>query len=235
MRVGVLETGEPPAGLDEKYGGYGAMFAAMLAPVAPEFAFTDHRIFDGAPVPEPDDADAFIVTGSPAGVYEDHAWIPPLEAFIRAAADAKKPNVGICFGHQAMAQAFGGEVTKSSKGWGVGLHVYHVVDAPDWMSPAPQRIACAVSHQDQVIRPPDGARRIAGSNFCLYGALQYAQGPAVSFQMHPEFEHDFAAELLALRADKIGRETADLAGATLRAASDRATMAVWIANFLRGA
>ena len=66
----------------------------------------------------------------------------------------KIPMAGICFGHQLMAQALGGTVRKSEKGWGIGRHVYDVVPGNGVIDG--ERIAIAASHQDQVIEPPDG-------------------------------------------------------------------------------
>ena len=72
--------------------------------------------------------DGWIVTGSAFGAYEDHAFIPPLEDFIRANYKADVPMAGICFGHQIMAQALGGKVEKFSGGWGVGYTNYEMPD-----------------------------------------------------------------------------------------------------------
>lgn len=235
MRIAILETGAPPEPLDAQYGRYGAMFEAMFDGAGAPIMADTLSVFEGAAPPDPSAYDGYLITGSPAGAYESHEWIPPLERFIREAAALGKPTVGICFGHQVMAQAFGGAVEKSEKGWGAGVHVYEVLDTPEWMNGAPERFACAVSHQDQVVRPPEGARRIAGSNFCLFGALEYAQGPAVSFQMHPEFEHAFAADLLSMREDRIPGDVARLAHETLKRGSDRDAMARWIATFLSDA
>src|SRR5690606_28142769 len=130
------------------------------------FSFTTYETFRNGALPKPADFDGLLITGSPAGVYEDHVWIAPLEHLVRETAKAGKPQVGICFGHQLMAKAFGGEVRKSDKGWGVGVHHYDVTADTPWMAPMQGKISCAVSHQDQVIAPPPGAKVIAGSDFC---------------------------------------------------------------------
>jgi GMP synthase-like glutamine amidotransferase len=233
MRIAIIETGAPPAQLQGKHPTYPAMMARMLAPFAPQFSFATSSVTDGA-LPGPADFDGLLITGSAAGVYEEHAWIGPLEDLIRDTTKAGKPQVGICFGHQLMAQAFGGEVKKSEKGWGVGLHHYEVTHAAPWMAPSLSRVACAVSHQDQVTRPPPGATTLARSEFCAHGALAYAQGPAISFQMHPEFESDYAADLIAARRNRLGETLADGALASLKGRSDRAVIARWISNFFTG-
>jgi len=230
MKIAIIETGEPPAPLNSKFPSYPEMFAIMLAG-HDNFSFMPIAVSNGAPVPAVASFDGMIITGSPAGVYEGHDWIAPLETLIRTTAAAGKPQIGICFGHQIMAQAFDGTVEKTDKGWGVGVHDYQIHSKPDWMTPSPTRIRCAVSHQDQVIDPPVGATILAGSSFCEHGALAYAQGPAISFQMHPEFSHDFASNLLEIRRNRIPAPIVEEGLSSLKENSDRALLATWIANY----
>jgi len=234
MRIAIIETGAPPDQLNGKHPTYPKMMERMLAPLAPHLSFTTWPTFRDGSLPRPSDFDGLLITGSPAGVYEDHAWIGPLENLVRDAAAAGKPQVGICFGHQLMAKAFGGEVNKSDKGWGVGVHHYDVSGEAAWMSPSQGKISCAVSHQDQVIVPPPGAATIAGSGFCEFGALAYAQGPAISFQMHPEFDHDYATDLIGIRRNRFGDALSDEGLASLKKRSDRGVIAQWIVNFFNG-
>ncbi|HNS85598.1 MAG TPA: homoserine O-succinyltransferase [Parvularculaceae bacterium] len=231
MRIAIIETGAPPEQLNGKHPSYPKMMERMLAPLAPKFSFTTYETFRNGALPKPADFDGLLITGSPAGVYEDHVWIATLEDLVRETAKAGKPQVGICFGHQLMAKAFGGEVRKSDKGWGVGVHHYDVTADTPWMAPMQGKISCAVSHQDQVITPPPGAKVIAGSDFCEFGALSFAQGPAISFQMHPEFEHDYASDLIGVRRNRFGETLSEEGLASLKKGSDRGVIARWIANF----
>ncbi|GGC98303.1 type 1 glutamine amidotransferase [Aquisalinus flavus] len=232
MKIAIIETGMPPEGLDEAHGTYADMFRAMLAPYFPALETTDYPVYRTGDLPDPGAADGFLITGSPAGVYEDHDWIEPLAAFIRTAIAAETPVAGICFGHQIMAHAFGGTVRKSEKGWGAGIHTYEMIEtAPYMVGEALPRIACAVSHQDQVIDAPANAVRLGGSAFCPNGILSYAGGRGLSFQMHPEFTHDYALALLELRSDRIPDEVRSLARPGLAHGSDRETIARWIATF----
>lgn len=234
MRIAIIETGVPPAPLAERHGDYPAMVARMLVPIAPRLNFFTVDVANGAPAPDADAFDGLLITGSASGVYDGLDWIAPLQALVRETAASSKPQVGICFGHQLMAEAFGGRVEKSDKGWGVGLHAYEVRGRAWWMTPELNRIACAVSHQDQVTMAPAGARVLAGSDFCPIGALTYAQGKSISFQMHPEFTHDYASDLLRLRADRIPKPLVEEGLSSLARASDRAPLAQWIANFFTG-
>lgn len=232
MKIHILETGEPPVSLKNRYGGYPSMFERMLAPLSERFTFSSSAVHIDEPSPSPDNYDALLITGSPAGVYEEHDWIAGAEKSIRSTAQAQKPMVGVCFGHQLLSKSFGGRVEKSARGWGVGAHDYELNAETDWMTPRAARITCAVSHQDQVIEPPVGARVLGGSDFCPNGVLEYAQAPAISFQPHPEFSHEFAADLMRLRRERIPAGLIETGLQSLRSGSDRELIARWIATFL---
>ena len=173
-----------------------------------------------------------MVTGSPAGVYDDLPWIDPLKAFL-VEAKSKAALVGVCFGHQVMAEAFGGKVEKSDKGWGVGLHRYKVLDRRAWMDGAPG-VSIPASHQDQVVEKPPNATVIAASEFTPFGALAYDDQPAISIQLHPEFDAAFAKALLAQRTARLG-ELAAPAISSLDGPNDNGRVGAWIGRFLDGA
>jgi GMP synthase-like glutamine amidotransferase len=172
-----------------------------------------------------------IVTGSAAGVYDDLPWIPQLVDWLRAARGRTR-IVGICFGHQVLAHAFGGEVVKSDKGWGVGLHRYDVLSDEPWMHPRARTIAIPVSHQDQVVAVSPDARVIASSGFTPYAGLAWGED-AISFQCHPEFQPDYAAALVETRrGSRIPEPLADAALESLKRPNDRAVLTAWIRAFL---
>ena len=228
MRLGVLETGAPPAEIRGRYGDYPAMFRRLFG----EDAY-DYASFDVAAGALPDAVaacDAWLVTGSSAGVYDPLPWIAPLEGFLRAAR-GKVPLVGVCFGHQVMAQAFGGRVAKSPKGWGLGLQRYRIAAVRDWMDGA-DPIAVPGSHQDQVIEPPAGAEVLAGNDFCPYGMLDYGDR-AISIQLHPEFEPDYAKALIETRrGSRLTQEEADRAVMSYEQPDDRQRVGGWLRTFM---
>lgn len=227
MNVGILETGHPPGNLAERYGDYPAMFERLLGP---HFTTTTYDVASGKLPARPNAHGAYIVTGSPAGVYDELPWIGPLKAFLREARGEAK-LVGVCFGHQIMAEAFDGRVAKSEKGWGVGLQTYDVTGYASWMDEPPQRISIPVSHQDQVVAQPPCTTILAASDFTPFGVLAWEGHPAVSMQFHPEFEPDYAKALIALRRDSL--PDADAALASLDAPDDRERVAGWIRRFLK--
>src|SRR5579884_2030760 len=211
MKVAVLETGYPPAPLAERFGDYPAMFARLLGP---GFEIERFDVLAGE-LPSAAAHQAYLITGSPAGVYDPLPWIEPLEQFIRAANGAKM--VGVCFGHQVMAEALGGHVVKSDKGWGAGLHRYTVVRSEPWIDTA-GTIAIPASHQDQVIVQPPNTEVVAASDFTPFASLAWQDRPAISFQFHPEFSPAFAKALIEKRYDNI--PDPDAAIASLDAPND---------------
>lgn len=222
--IGILQCGEAPEALRIEHGSYGVMVRDAIVGGAPA------RIYDvtrGA-LPAAGDCAGYVLTGSPAGVYEDLPWIPPLLAFLRATR-GKAKLAGICFGHQAMAAAFGGMVVKSPKGWGVGVHRYDVTHRAPWMEEQVASVSVAASHQDQVVEVPADARVVLASEFTPYAGLDY--GDAISFQFHPEFTPGFARALIEARRDLFGALT-EPALASYDAPDDRATAARWMGRFL---
>ena len=224
MNVAILETGYPPAPLAEKFGSYPAMFGNLLGQA---FEIRSFDVEAGELPSDPGAHAAYVITGSPAGVYEPLPWIEPLKEFIRAAVDSKM--VGICFGHQIMAEALGGRVEKSSKGWGAGLHHYTVVRRKPWMDFAAM-IASPASHQDQIVVQPPRTEVVAQSKFTLFAALAWADRPAISFQFHPEFSPEFAKALIEMRFDIVPDPAAAIA--SLDAPNDNARVGSWIRRFL---
>ena len=225
MKLAILETGRPPGDLAQRFGDYPAMFAELLGP---EFEVERYDVTAGL-FPNGGNHDAILITGSPAGVYDDLDWLPALFDFIRAARDRKM--VGVCFGHQAMAEALGGHVEKSDKGWGSGLHRYTVTRPEPWLDGA-REIAAPASHQDQVVVQPPNTEITVSSDFTPSAGLAWTDRPAISFQFHPEFTPAFAQALIAERYDRL--PDPDRAIASLDAPNDNARVGGWIQRFLKG-
>jgi len=234
MKLGILETGRPPEGL-ERHGSYVAMFAELLGP---GLDYAAYAVIDDVFPDSVEDEDAWLVTGSAFGAYDDAPWIRRLEGFLRQAVAARVPVVGICFGHQVLASALGAKVEKAGAGWGVGPHAYDVLERPAWMDGAGDSFTLNAMHQDQVLSLPPGSRLLARSDFCPFAALAYGEH-AISFQAHPEFDNAYERELIEKRRGaRIPVERADPALAALGeapAAPDAARVAGWIRRFLEQA
>jgi GMP synthase-like glutamine amidotransferase len=235
MKLTIIQTGDVPAPLRPRFGPYAGMFQTMFEATGQGFAYEVVPVCDGAPFPDPAALDGIVITGSAAGVYDDLPWLDPLRDFIRKAYAGKTPMLGICFGHQIMADALGGDVRKSEKGWGLGRHSYGVVARPGFMGAAPPILSVACSHQDQVIVPPAEADVILASDFTPNAGLAYRNGAALSFQPHPEFDDDYAIALAELRRGKAPDTVVDTALASMATASHNAELGNYIGRFFKSA
>ncbi|MGB8624140.1 MAG: gamma-glutamyl-gamma-aminobutyrate hydrolase family protein [Paracoccaceae bacterium] len=184
MLIGILETGHVPETLEAQHGDYPAMFERLLG--GRGLSFRSWAVVDMEFPASIHEADGWLITGSRHGTYEDLPFIEPLEAFVREAFEAKVPIVGICFGHQIIAQALGGKVEKFAGGWAVGRQEYTIGGRP---------YALNAWHQDQITELPEGAEVIGNSDFCEYAALAY-DDLALSVQPHPEFTGLFVEGLI---------------------------------------
>jgi GMP synthase-like glutamine amidotransferase len=222
MKIGILMTGHAVPELKERAGDYDAMFARLLA--GRGFDFTSYDV-EGEEIPgAPDECDGWLITGSRHGAYEDHPWIPPLEEFIRAVHASGRPMIGVCFGHQIIAQAFGGKVIKYPGGWSVGRTEYKLDG---------ETFALNAWHQDQVVELPQGAEVIGKSDFCANAAMVYGDR-ILTIQPHPEFGPDIVEDLIRLRGKGVVPDDL-LDGATQRldAPTDAARFADRMAAFFK--
>ncbi|WP_025898297.1 type 1 glutamine amidotransferase [Sneathiella glossodoripedis] len=212
-KIGILQTGIIGGDLAASFGEYPQMFMNMLG--TDDFSYTVYSVTENVLPESADECDGWIITGSKHGVYEDHSWITPLENFIRRLVKSGKPTLGICFGHQIMAQALGGKVEKSDKGWGVGIHEYLNLETGET-----NRLLAF--HQDQIVTPPPGTEVTLRSDFCKYAGLRYSNN-CISLQPHPEHTIGFTRNLLKLRkGDAIPEPVADVALSSLETQNSHA-------------
>jgi len=232
MKIGVLKTDDVRKELVDEFGEYPEMFAELLRSQDPALEFTTYEVQRGQYPADIDEVDAYLITGSKTGVYEEKAWIAPLMDFVRKLHDARKPTIGICFGHQLIAHALGGRTRKSGKGWGIGVHSYELQETPAWMSEPMQNFNLLVSHQDQVEELPPGAKVLASSDFCPMAMVQ-VDDHMLSFQAHPEFTKPYSKSLMELRRETFGDELVEKGRTSLQNDVHESAVARWMLEFLR--
>ncbi len=235
MKIGILETGEIHEDLESKHGEYPAMFVDMLRPENPDAEFVSYKVLHGVFPDSANSADAWVVTGSKYGVYEDLEWIGQLKEFLVSCLESRVPVAGICFGHQILAEALGGKVEKSSKGWGVGVHEYEFTSRPDWLSGDFGGFTGHAVHQDQIVELAPESNVIASSEFCQFAAVSYGDPEhpkAISVQSHPEFSAPFMDDLIKIRlADQISPELSKHARDNLGVPVNNMDWARWITRY----
>ena len=189
MKVGILQAGHAPAEMIAETGNYAQMFARFLS--GRDYSFAAYSVVDMEFPKSAQSADCWLITGSRHGVYDNLPFIEPLKALVREIYHLNIPLVGVCFGHQIIAQALGGQVEKYSGGWSVGATEYDFEG---------QTVTLNAWHQDQIVKLPPEAQVLGASPFCKYAFLGYGES-VFTVQAHPEFKSDFILGLI----DKRGR------------------------------
>ena len=232
MNIGILGCDDVPERFKHIAGGYRDMFEALLAPHIPDLTLTWFETCKGEVPAAPDACDAYVCTGSRYSVYDNLEWIGTLNRFVQQVYDAKRPFVGICFGHQVLAQALGGEVSKSDFGWGIGVHEMQILQPEPWMEPQQTNCRLQYMHADQVQRMPEGSALLASAAHCPVAMFRVGE-TMLGIEGHPEFPAAYEEALLLARRERIGAERVDTALKSLATPTDEKIAGRWIANFIR--
>lgn len=199
----ILKTGELPRRVTESLGPYERAFLNLLGDE--RFMVVDVRKEE---LPEPDYA-GVIITGSPASTYDGDAWVARSEDSLRRAADRSIPLYGVCFGHQLLAQTFGGRVEKCRHGWELGT-VTLTLTAEGRNDPlftgVSESFIAQQSHGDVVAELPPGAVPLAQNDYWAYQAFKL--GDCIwGTQFHPEFTPEIITNLIHALASTLPPES----------------------------
>lgn len=234
MKLGILICDHVQTHLQSKFGDYQDMFISTINKANCDIKNLKLSFYDVESGQYPTDineCDVYMSTGSRYSVYENKEWIMQLLAFIQSLYMVKKPFVGICFGHQLIAQALGGVVEKSDKGWGIGVTTSKVIKKQPWMKPDLNSVNLVVSHQDQVIKLPKQAQVLTGNQFCPYYMIQIDEH-FLGIQGHPEFSTEYSKALMFSRKDRIPKPVLDKGVQSLNQVPDDLAVMQWILCFL---
>ncbi len=237
MKIGILQIDSVRPEFQGEFGDYPTMFRAVLAnAVAPgeTIEFRDYDVEHGELPAAIDECDAYLITGSRESVYDDLPWLRALKDFVLKLDRARKPLVGICFGHQLVAHILGGQTKPAPVGWGVGVHETKVTQRQAWMTPFRDAFNLLSSHKDQVAKLPARASLFAGNAFCPYGGFTIDEH-IVTFQGHPEFVKGYSRALLELRRQLLGDAVYSAGVKSLDEPTHEGVVARWILNFIKRA
>lgn len=230
MRLAILVTNTDDSAFAKARPLDDEKFAQLIAEARPDWSCTAFWVCKGDFPDSLDGFDGVMITGSPASVHDDAAWIPRLEALIHDCISRGTPLFGACFGHQIIAKALGAPIIRNPDGWAHGLIPVRRVAQTAW-SGAATGFALYGSHIEQVGTLPEGATRLFQSPGCPIAG--FALGDRVfTIQHHPEMTHAFITDLVEEYASYVGPDVTARARAALAGGrADRAGFAYEIAAF----
>lgn len=234
MKVGLLECDHVREELVHIAGDYRQMFPALFLQIAPDWDFHFYDVCNGHFPKLAEECEVYICTGSKSSVYDNEPWIEKLKGFVQSVSLSQSVFVGVCFGHQLLAEALGGKVRKSDGGWCVGIHTFRLLQEEPWMQPAQSELSLLMMCQDQVMQLPPDSKLLASSDHCLNAMFSTGNG-MLGVQAHPEFSREYNKALMELRVERIGAEKVQQGIASLDRHSDELTFAKWVQKFVEHA
>ena len=229
--IGILVTNTDRSDFAQRQAGDGEKFTKLMQSARPDWTYRTYDCTQGKFPNSIDECDGYVMGGSPASVNDDEQWIAKLLEFIRQLDTAQKPMVGCCFGHQAIAKALGGTVSKNPNGWGFGVAPTHIAQGEAWMTPSKSTLQLYAAHNEQVTVLPRRAVIVGGDEFCPVGAFTVG-AHFLTTQYHPEMTKPFFVGLTHAFENHIGTDIATRARQQAETKTDGIILAQWMANFL---
>jgi GMP synthase (glutamine-hydrolysing) len=225
----IVQTGDPVPPVEARRGPFAAMIRDTIGLLWPgDYAVVDVRRDEPPP---PSTFSAIVITGSSANVPNREPWMLRTEAWLRELVPTGVPTFGICFGHQILAQALGGEVARNPRGREIGTtKITRRADAPIFAG-LPEELDANVTHLDTVARLPPGAESLACSPLEDHHAIRFT-GTCYGVQFHPEIDGDIMRGYIAMRREILLTEGLD-ADALHAEARDAEPGAETLRNFVR--
>lgn len=202
MHINILLCDTFPGRLPDFIPNYESLFFDLFKSIGVEATYRIYQTWQGELPSTVNPDELYLVPGSLDSAYDDKPWIVSLLHWIEKAYCRGAKMMGVCFGHQVIARALGGEVRKYDGGFGAGVRQSRVIDNEMKRFFPDERMRLLYSHHDQVMALPDGATRCATSDFCLNESYRIGR-QVVTFQGHPEFTVAYSRHLLTNCSDDL--------------------------------
>ncbi|RMG27266.1 MAG: amidotransferase [Bacteroidetes bacterium] len=226
MKVALLECDHVAPAFRQEHGDYREMFPALF----PQWEFELFDVVNGQFPRRATDWQLYVCTGSRHSVYEDLPWIHRLKGLVQEIHRAGRSFLGVCFGHQLMAEALGGRVGRAPQGWCVGIHTFELLGRESWMTPFQHQLNLPMLCQDQVLELPPGSIVLARAAHCPTGMYRIGHN-MLGVQAHPEFSAAYDKAVMLSRAQRIGQEKVQAALKSFELPIHQQLMAQWMSNF----
>jgi len=235
MKIGILDADHLSPAVINKYGCYADKFVELLSPIQSDhnikLTFKRYNVLDFEYPQSIEECDCYIITGSQYSVYEVLDWIKKLQEFTLEIIEKKQKLIGICFGHQIIAQCLGGKVEKNTKGWELGITATHITESREWMQPQRDFFFTLVTHQDHVTKLPDGAINFAETNLSPFSGFTI-DNHVLTLQGHPEFSKEYVKLIIRLQSKNLSSEQIKSAKASLLQNDDHVLVREWLFHFI---
>lgn len=206
MKINILLCDRFPGLLPEYIPSYASMFTRLFSNNCRGVEFTVFNALEGELPDVAEDGSVYLITGCNLSAYDDVGWIKELINWVKAADEKRLKLVGICFGHQLIAQALGGSVRRSEKGWGTGVRESTIIGEEPLRHFPKGRMRLMYNHHDQVMALPPRASLFATCDFCPVDGFTIGNH-IITFQGHPEYVPQYAVHLIMDFADNEPLET----------------------------
>jgi len=231
MKIGILLCDHVNPLLQPKHGDYPQMFETLFDSISKSFELHHYDVVNGELPLSIHECDSYVISGSKHSVNDPFPWIHELRSFLTELYEKNKKVIGICFGHQLIATTFGGKVALSDKGWGIGVSSASIQSHQPWMNTKQNQLNLLVSHQEQVMKIPQGAQILLSNEFCPISMYQMGEH-FLGLQGHPEFSKPYATDLMNLRKDNMRQEQFTKGIESLKLQVDEKIVTNWLRSFL---
>jgi len=232
MKLGILKTDALKPEFVEQFGEYPDMFARRIHAIDDSIELVTYDVQQGIYPKQLDEVDAYLITGSRSSVYDQEPWLDVLKVFVERLHNAQKKLIGICFGHQLVAEVLGGKTGKAEMGWCVGVHQASFTDKAQELGIEQASFNLVSSHQDQILQLAEGSEVIASTPTCP-NYMTVLGEHIITVQGHPEFDTEFARQLLVMRREIFGEELYGTAVDSLQTPADNLQVIRWLLDFIR--